>query len=94
MAKKLLGAVLGILVLTLVAGMPPAYALFGTVKKMGSAFKKGAMNTASSAKNTATSTVSSANHAATRTASEVKKGDQQAKQVVGGLSDVFSKITE
>lgn len=94
MSKKFQGAVLGILVLTLVAGTPPAYALFGTVKKMGTAFKNGATNTASSAKNTAASTVSSANHAATKTASRARAGDKQAKQMVGQLADVFSKITE
>ena len=92
MSKKLQGVVLGILVLTLVTGIPPAYALFGSVKKMGSAFKNGATNTANSAKNTATSTVSSANHAATKKASEVKKADQQAKVMVGQLAEVFSEI--
>jgi hypothetical protein len=92
MSKKVQGVVLGMLILTLAGGTPPAYALFGSVKKMGSAFKNGATNTASSAKNAATSTVSSVNHAATKKASEVKKADQQAKQVVGQLSDVFEKI--
>jgi len=103
MRKKLQGIVLGMLVLTLVAGMPSAYALLGSVKKKASSAKNSVASTASSAKNTVTSTASSAKNTATQTASsaanssavkKVKAGDQQAKVMVGQLSEVFSKITE
>jgi hypothetical protein len=85
MSKTLQGIAFGIFVLTLVIGTPPAYALFGKIKKMGTAFKNGATNSASSV-----------NHAAKRTASSAvkvaQKADQQAKPMVGQVADVFEKI--
>lgn len=107
MSKKIHGIVLGILVLTLMAGTPPAYALLGSLKKKASSAKNTVTSTASSAKNTATSTASSAKNTATQTASNVAhsdkaqnakqkvvRADQQAKGMVGQLSDVFSKVTD
>jgi len=105
MTRKLQGIALGILVLTLAVGIPPAYALLGGLKKKANSVKNTATSTASSAKNTAASTVSSVNHQATQTAStvvnsekaqtakkRVTRADQQATSMVGGLADVFGKI--
>lgn len=96
MSKKLHGVVLGFLVLALAAGTPPAYALFGSIKKKANSAKNTATSTASSVKNTATQTASkAANSDASKNAQRrLTRADQQASSMVGQLSDTFSQITE
>lgn len=92
MVKKLQGIVLGLLVLTLAAGTPPAYALFGSIKKKANSAKNTATSTASSVKNTASK---AANSDASKNAQKrLTRADQQATAMVGQLSDTFSKVTE
>lgn len=94
MSKKIQGIVLGVLVLTLAGGTPPAYALLGSVKKKASSAKKTATSTAGSVKNTATQTASKAvNSDASKNAQRrVGLADKQAKAMTGQLADTFDQI--
>ena len=96
MSKKFQGMVLGILVLTLAAGTPPAYALLGSIKKKANSAKKTATSTASHAASDVKNTAQNAANSSTaqKTKSTVTQADHQTKQMVGQLSDVFSKVTD